>query len=186
MSRETVAWVTTQPAEPSASSSSCCVPSRRRSTRLAMSRCRSGLARCRSVCIKRAFRMQTPTAITLCGVQETEFRPSENGGGVREAAKEVVESGATVAQLAADDLKRQIGALALGVGFGAGALLVAVFTVGLGLATIAVALATFLALWLAMLIVTGATFAATVMLALLARRQFKKGSPALPKHFLRA
>ena len=129
--------------------------------------------------------MQTPTAITLCGVQETEFRPSENGGGVREAAKEVVESGATVAQLAADDLKRQIGALALGVGFGAGALLVAVFAVGLGLATIAVALATFLALWLAMLIVTGATFAATVMLALLARRQFKKGSPALPKHFLR-
>ena len=40
-SRETVAWVTRQPAAASASISSSCVPSRLRSTRLAIRRCRS-------------------------------------------------------------------------------------------------------------------------------------------------
>jgi hypothetical protein len=113
------------------------------------------------------------------------MRPSLNGGGVREAAKEVVDSGTTVAQLAADDLKKQVTALAIGIGLGLGAALVALFAVGFVFATIAVAFATFLDWWLAMLIVTAALFASVAVLALLARRQFKKGSPAIPQHFRR-
>jgi hypothetical protein len=118
-------------------------------------------------------------------VQETEIPASQNGHGVREAAKEVVDTGATVAQLAADDLKKQLGALAMGLAFGAGAALLAVFAVGLGLATIAVAFATFLPWWLSMLIVTGVVLAATLLLAFLAKRQLTKGSPALPRHLVR-
>lgn len=116
------------------------------------------------------------------GVQETEVRPSLNGGGVREAAKEVVDSGTTVAQLAADDLKKQVTALAIGVGLALGVAVVAVFAIGFAFATIAVALAIFLDWWLAMLIVTAGLLAVTAALGLLARRQFKKGSPALPRH----
>ena len=118
-------------------------------------------------------------------MQETEYRVSENGNGVREAAKEVVDSGATVAQLAAEDLKKQLGALALGAAFGAGAALLGVFAVGLVLATIAVVFATFLPWWLAMLIVTAAVLGATGLLALLAKRQFTKGAPAIPQHVRR-
>src|SRR5439155_12232726 len=115
-------------------------------------------------------------------VQETDVRPSLNGGGVREAAKEVVDSGATVAQLAADDLKKQVTALAIGLGLAVGVALVAVFAVAFAFATIAVALATFLDWWLAMLIVTGGLLTVTAVLGLMARRQFRKGSPALPRH----
>jgi 4-amino-4-deoxy-L-arabinose transferase-like glycosyltransferase len=118
-------------------------------------------------------------------VQETQVQPGHNGGGVREAAKEVVEHGTSVARLAADDLKQQIGALVLGIGLGLGAAVLAVFGVAFALATVAVALATFLDLWLAMLIVTLAILAGTAVLGILARRQIKKGSPALPQHALR-
>src|SRR4051812_25807143 len=58
MSRETVAWVTLQPAPSSASRSSCCVPSRLRSTRLAIRRCRSAFDICNSSCIQPASCMQ--------------------------------------------------------------------------------------------------------------------------------
>ena len=118
-------------------------------------------------------------------MQETEVNASQNGHGVREAAKEVVESGTKVAELAAEDLKKQLRALAIGVAFGAGAALLSVFLVGLVLATLAVALATFLPWWLSMLIVTGAVLATTLVLAVLAKRQLSKGSPALPRHLRR-
>jgi Putative Actinobacterial Holin-X, holin superfamily III len=120
--------------------------------------------------------MQRPTAIRLSLVQETEIRPSENNVGVREAAKEVVESGTTAAHAAADDLKRQATTLAIGVGLALGAALLAVFAVGFVLATIAVALSTFLPWWASMLIVTAFVIGATALVALLARRFIKKGS----------
>jgi len=48
MSREIVACVTRQPAFASASASSCWLPTRRRETTLAISRCRSGFASARA------------------------------------------------------------------------------------------------------------------------------------------
>ncbi len=63
--------------------------------------------------------------------------------------------------------------------------MLAVFAVGFAFATVAVALATFLAAWLALLIVTLVLVLATAACALLARRQFKKGSPAVPEHAVR-
>jgi hypothetical protein len=118
-------------------------------------------------------------------MQETQVNASQNGHGVGEAAKEVFEQGTKVAELAAEDLKKQLRALALGALYGLGAALLSVFAVGLVLATIAVALATFLAWWLSMVIVTGAVLFATLTLALLAKRQFTRGAPALPRHLRR-
>ena len=118
-------------------------------------------------------------------MQETEVNAGQNGHGVREAAKEVVESGTKVAELAAEDLKKQLRALALGAVYGVGALLLSVFAVGLVLATVAVALATFLPWWLSMVIVSGVVVAAMLALALLAKRQFTRGAPALPRHLRR-
>jgi putative superfamily III holin-X len=114
-------------------------------------------------------------------VQETEIRPSENSG-VRAAAHEVVETGTTVAQLAAEDLEQQGRALAIGVGLGAGAALFAVFAIGFALATLAVVLSTFLDWWLSMLIVTALVLVTTGLLALFSRRQIQKGAPAIPQH----
>ena len=57
-------------------------------------------------------------------------------------------------ELAQFEIKRSISALGLGAGLAAAALLVALYAVGFLFATIAAGLATFLAVWLSLLIVT--------------------------------
>ena len=112
-----------------------------------------------------------------------------SNGGVGAAAKHVAEHATSIAklevELAALELKKKITALGIGIGFGLGAALFALFMVGFAFATVAAALATFLATWLALLIVTGGLALFTIVLGLIARSAFRRGSPPVPKQAIR-
>lgn len=108
---------------------------------------------------------------------------------VSEAARNVAEHASSVAklelELATLELKKKVVSLAVGIGLGVGAALFAFFMLAFGLATIAAALATFLAWWLALLIVTGALFLLAGMLGMVALRAIKKGTPPVPEQAIR-
>jgi Putative Actinobacterial Holin-X, holin superfamily III len=110
---------------------------------------------------------------------------TSTNGGVGAAAKQVAEHATSIArlevELAALELKKKVTALGIGIGFGLGAAVLGVFMVGFAFATIAAALATFLATWLALLIVTGGLALVTAVLGLLARSAFRRGGPPVPK-----
>jgi apolipoprotein N-acyltransferase len=114
---------------------------------------------------------------------------TSTNGGVGAAAKQVAEHATSIAklevELAALELKKKVTALGIGIGFGLGAALFALFMVGFAFATVAALLATFLATWLALLIVTGGLAFLTILLALLARAAFRRGSPPVPKQAIR-
>ena len=114
---------------------------------------------------------------------------SSTNGGVGAAAKQVAEHATSIAklevELAALELKKKVTALGIGIGFGLGAAVVALFMVAFAFATAAAGLATFLATWLALLIVTGGLALLTLVLGLLARRAFRRGSPPVPKQAIR-
>src|SRR5258707_2849797 len=86
------------------------------------------------------------------------------------AAKEVTDHAKTLVklelELATLELKRKVAALGLGIGLLLGGGILALFGLGFLFATVAAALATFLATWLALLIVALGTFALTGVLAL--------------------
>ena len=84
-------------------------------------------------------------------------------------------------RLALLELKQKAAALAVGIGLGVGAALFALFALGFAFATAAAALATVLATWLALLIVTGALLLLAGTLALLALRSIKSGVPPVPE-----
>jgi putative superfamily III holin-X len=112
---------------------------------------------------------------------------AENGHGasVGSAAREVAEHASALArlelELAGLELKQKAGALGAGVGLGAGAAVGALFAVGFLLAALAAGLATFLDVWLALLIVGLVLAAVTGLLAALARSSFRRGSPPVPE-----
>lgn len=113
-------------------------------------------------------------------------RPAEtNGRGVGAAAKEVADHASTLArlevELAAVEVKQKVQSLGLGIGLGVGAAVVAVFAVGFLLAAAAAGLATFLPVWLSILIVGVALVLLTALLALLAKRAIKRGVPPVPE-----
>jgi membrane protein implicated in regulation of membrane protease activity len=56
-----------------------------------------------------------------------------------------------------------------------------VYAVGFGFATIAAGLATFLPLWLSLLIVTGFLLLVTAVLALVGVKQVQRGTPPVPQ-----
>jgi Putative Actinobacterial Holin-X, holin superfamily III len=118
----------------------------------------------------------------------TATEPSANGG-VGAAAKQVAEHATSVArlevELAALELKKKVAALGIGIGAALGAAVLALFMVGFGLATVAAALETFLSTWLALLIVTGGLLFLTIVLGLVARAAFRRGSPPVPKQAIR-
>ena len=105
--------------------------------------------------------------------------------GLGQAVKEVTERFSSIVrlelQLASLELKGKIAALGVGIALGAGALLFAMFGLGFLFATIAAALATFLATWLALLIVTGVLLVLASLLGFLALRSIRKGTPPVPK-----
>ena len=109
--------------------------------------------------------------------------------GVGTAAKQVAEHASTLAklelELAGLELKRKAGALGAGAGLGIGAALVALYGLGFLFATIAVALAIVLDAWLALLLVTVCLFALAGVLGLLARAQFRRGTPPVPEQAIR-
>lgn len=112
-----------------------------------------------------------------------------SNGGVGAAAKQVAEHATSIAklevELAALELKKKVTALGIGIGLGIGAALFSLFMVGFAFATVAAVLATFLATWLALLIVTGGLAFFTFLLAVLARSAFRRGTPPVPKQAIR-
>jgi hypothetical protein len=113
--------------------------------------------------------------------RETE---TENQG-LGAAAKDVAEHASTIArlelELASLELKKKVAALGVGIGLLVGALLVGVYGLGFLFATIAAALATFLPVWLSLLIVTLFLLAVTGLLAFLGIRSVGRGTPPVPK-----
>jgi hypothetical protein len=112
---------------------------------------------------------------------------AENGGspGLGTAVKQVTEHASTLIrlelELAQIELKNKLSALGVGIGLAAGAAVVGVFFVGFLFATIAAGLATFLPVWLSLLIVTLVLLATAAVLGLLARRSIRRGTPPVPR-----
>jgi hypothetical protein len=111
--------------------------------------------------------------------------PETESPGLGTAAKLVAEKASAIArlevELASMELKKKVAALGVGIGLLVGALLVLVYTVGFGFATIAAALATFLPLWLSLLIVTGFLFLLTAVLAFVGIKKVQRGTPPVPE-----
>jgi uncharacterized membrane protein YqjE len=87
-------------------------------------------------------------------------------------------------ELAALELKRKATSLAVGIGLAVTAAVLMLFVVGFGLATIAAGLATAIAWWLALLIVTIGVLLVAGLLAFLGVRAIKKGTPPVPEQAL--
>ncbi len=112
--------------------------------------------------------------------QETETA----GPGLGAAAKGVAEHASAIArlelELAAMEVKEKLAALGLGIGLLVGALLVLVYGLGFLFATITAALATFLPVWLSLLIVTLFLFTVAGALAFLGFKKVQRGTPPVP------
>ena len=111
--------------------------------------------------------------------QETEMP------GLGTAAKLVAEKASAIArlevELATMELKKKMAALGVGIGLLLGAVAVLLYGIGFGFATIAAGLATFLPVWLSLLIVTIFLFVVGGILALLGMKSVQKGTPPMPE-----
>jgi hypothetical protein len=119
----------------------------------------------------------------------TPVSEQQTNGGVGGAAKSVAEHASAIArleiELATLELKKKVTAFAVGIGMGVGAAIFVLLGLGFAFATIAAALATFLATWLALLIVTLGLFAFAGLLGVLALGKIKKGTPPVPEQAIR-
>lgn len=101
------------------------------------------------------------------------------------AVKEVAERASAIfrleLELATIELRRKARALGLGIGFAVGTAVVLVFMIGFAFATVAAALATTMATWAALLVVTGLLLATAGVLGFLALTRIKKGTPPVPE-----
>jgi hypothetical protein len=82
-------------------------------------------------------------------------------------------------------VKHKVTSLAVGIGLAVGAAIFGVFAIGFLFATVAAALATFLSIWLALLIVTLGLFVLTAVLGLVGVAKIKKGTPPVPEQAIR-
>ncbi|HEY7707578.1 MAG TPA: phage holin family protein [Gaiellaceae bacterium] len=112
--------------------------------------------------------------------QGTETEPT-----LGSAAKEVAEHASAIArlelELASLEIKKKIAALGVGIGLLVGAAAVGFYAIGFIFATISAGLATFLPVWLSLLIVTVVLLAVTGLLAWLGIRSVNRGTPPVPK-----
>jgi uncharacterized membrane protein YqjE len=119
----------------------------------------------------------------------TPVSEQQTNGGVGGAAKTVAEHASAIArlelELAALELKKKVIALAVGIGLAVAAAVFGLFALGFVFATIAAALATFLATWLALLIVTLGLFVLAGLLGVLALAKIRKGTPPVPEQAIR-
>jgi uncharacterized membrane protein YqjE len=119
----------------------------------------------------------------------TPVSEQQTNGGVGGAAKTVAEHASAIArlelELAALELKKKVVALAVGIGLAVAAAVFGLFALGFVFATIAAALATFLATWLALLIVTLGLFVLAGLLGVLALAKIRKGTPPVPEQAIR-
>jgi hypothetical protein len=105
--------------------------------------------------------------------------------GLGAAAKDVAEHASAIARLEVElaklEVKRKLAALGLGIGLLAAAVAIGLYGLGFLFATITAALATFLPVWLSLLIVTLVLLGAAALLAFLGMRSVDRGSPPVPK-----
>lgn len=105
--------------------------------------------------------------------------------GLGTAAKLVAEKASSIArlelELASMELKQKLSALGFGIGLLVGAFVVLVYALGFTFATITASFATFLPLWLSLLIVTVFLFVVTGILALIGVKKVQRGAPPVPK-----
>jgi hypothetical protein len=101
------------------------------------------------------------------------------------AVKEVAEHASTLArleiELASLELKKKVAAIGVGLGLLAGAVAIGLYGIGFLFATITAGLATFLPVWLSLLIVTLVLLAAAALLGYLGARSVSRGTPPLPQ-----
>ncbi len=109
---------------------------------------------------------------------------AQGSPGLGRAAKLVAERASAIVrlelELATMELRRKVVALGLGIGLGLGAAVFVLFMLGFLFATIAAALATVLATWLALLVVTAILLLIAGALGALALVSIKKGTPPVP------
>jgi uncharacterized membrane protein YqjE len=84
-------------------------------------------------------------------------------------------------ELAKTELKRKLGAMALGIGLAVGAAIFGLLGVVLLVATVAAALALVLPVWAAVIIVGGAALLLAAILGGLAVRALRRGTPPVPQ-----
>jgi uncharacterized membrane protein YqjE len=108
-----------------------------------------------------------------------------DGPGLGTAAKLVAEKASSIArlevELASIELKKKLSALGVGIGLLVGAALVLVYALGFTFATITAGLATFLPVWLSLLIVTVFLFVVTGILGLIGMKKVQRGTPPVPE-----
>jgi hypothetical protein len=101
------------------------------------------------------------------------------------AAKLVAEKASTIArlelELASIELKKKVAALGVGIGLAFGAVAIGLYGIGFLFATITAALAEFMPVWLALLIVTIGLLLSAGVLGALAVRSIKRGTPPVPQ-----
>jgi hypothetical protein len=110
---------------------------------------------------------------------------SNGNGGLGGAAKRVAEHASSIArlelQLAALELKKKGIALGLGIGLGLGAAIFGMLALLFTFLTIAAAFATFLSIWLALLITTAILGGLAGILGMLAVGRIRKATPPVPE-----
>jgi hypothetical protein len=108
-----------------------------------------------------------------------------NGLGLSGATKRVADHARSIVQLeiqlAATELKRKIGALAIGIGLGAGAALFGLLAILFGLAAATAGIATALPVWLSLLIMFGGLLLLAGMLGAVGAALLRKGSKPVPE-----
>jgi protein-S-isoprenylcysteine O-methyltransferase Ste14 len=109
--------------------------------------------------------------------------------GFGSAAKTVAEHASAIVrleiELATMELKRKVIALGLGIALALTAAVLLLFVLGFAFASLAAGFATFLATWLALLIVAAILFAVAGLLLVLAIGRFKQGTPPVPEQAIR-
>jgi hypothetical protein len=110
---------------------------------------------------------------------------SNGNGGLGGAAKRVAEHASSIArlelQLAALELKKKGIALGFGIGLGLGAAIFGMLALLFTFLTIAAAFATFLSIWLALLITTAILGGLAGILGMLAVGRIRKATPPVPE-----
>lgn len=105
--------------------------------------------------------------------------------GIRASIRRVIAHARSISQLEKElatlELKQKAASLGAGAGLGIAAGVMGFFATAFALATIAAALALVFDWWLALLIVFGILILLTLLLALLALRFVKKGTPLAPE-----
>ena len=113
--------------------------------------------------------------------QETEHETPGLGATVKSVSERASSLVRLELELAALELKRKVASLGIGIGLALAAAVLLVFALGFGLATIAAGIATAVAWWLALLIVTVGIVLVAGLLGWLGMRSIQKGTPPVPE-----